>query len=570
MDAISAAIGKQGVKLPTQTMTSRAQSAVDVAATMSEQLQATTQKAVVQMGALQAEADNIYVRQQQELVRTGAAVGDKAVQEQLVTQRNLDVRNQAFADKSSILAENAREVTSASKQLETQIDAINNLNAEEGIVGFLKRSFFKAGMVDDANETISQINARNRMQTALVEQSASLADAQVSLMPTKTPEQLEAEAKIARSNTEQLVQKSQLVAIDDAEKHFNEVMAAQQIAATAAGATAGRETAISHAQFAARVDAIKSAADGAAKIAAFTQARDALGGEVNVNRRVEQAFNWTPGEGKQAMDRIQRFNPDAAAAMVEYAYSNTTSDPAALAQGMNFMVPGQVTPSLKALAGKVLDAETNLGTFLATKSGMTLDMFKKLPSSQQAAIRKEFNADRLGKVPSALVDSTAASIMQAIKTSVPTGVIEIPAIVGADGVVTKEAKKIKLLPMGEIGKQVEALQGDGTAVFELAKQAVVVDKRDVKVVAREMANFFQNALTVENSYRGNERRMFGLGMTEEFMQTIKEQGYLYGEANKNINLASYPEVLAALTRAKIQAMPASMSDPMSGKLGGTK
>jgi hypothetical protein len=553
LDAISAAIGKAGVSLPTKPTNATASASVDVATTATNALMQQTQESISAMERARAEQANVFVQQQEALVKEGVAKGVIAEGSQEIADRNRNIVNQTFKPVEVIITEIAREQAVAATKLEETLDKQRALREQPGVAGFFNRLFTGNDLTEEYNAVAQEYNNRASMQASLLASRENLAAHQIAMLDNQTPEQKAAALELVRTASDKLVQDSRLKQLDSEEQHYEAVRNAYAVSANAAAGEAGRQISLSHADFNAKVHAITAAADGAVRIAQLQELQNSLGGKLETDKRVEAAFNLSSGEGTKFMDRLQRADPEAAAAVMQRSYSGKAQNANALARAFMYMPPNQSTASLRVTANAVQEAEGKFEGFLL-KAGLDNTAFSKLPVEQQMAKRKEFYSSAEGEIPPAMSDSTAAAIARSISTTVPTGVISIPVVLGADGkTVLRDAKAVKLMPTGELGKQLAVLEGDATAAFELAKAAVVADSRSPEEVAKELSNFYQNALTVEAAYRGQERSQFGIPHATTFPTDAKITNVWGNTRTIRLDAASYPRVLTALVEARTAA-----------------
>lgn len=506
---------------------------------------------------------NVYEQVQKDIDLQAGIARTNVEGEQQITARNRFITNENNTPDAEVIARAATKRSEVAKALLQQLTEIDATDNETGVVGILKKVFVRPFQIDQANHHIAVINALDEVQTELIKSNTDRASHEISLLPLKTPEQEAADLAQVSLSASKLHTKASLDATASAKEYYDAKLSTRTLDMTGTAQEAARRSNLDYATFSSRVEVAKHDASAVISAAQMEKLTEDVRLDANLYMDIEAAFGLRAGEGKAFFPNVLRVNPQAAGAVMEMALSETTSSPELAAQAMRYNK--NATPSQRATADAILNTYGKFGDWLVTnKKATSLEEFKKLPPPEQEVIRRGFYSSSAGEVPSPVINAKVNDMASALVTSVPTGSIDIPAIMNVDGSVRNAARSIKLRNTGALGEKLASLDGQADAAYALAAQEIAAGRAPAEV-ATELSNFFKNVNTAQAAFKGKERKLFGLPIAKTFKQQVHEKSiWSPAGAQVTIDMADYNAVLASLARGTTAQFTEAVEGMISG------
>lgn len=139
--------------------------------------------------------------------------------------RELNNRIAAFAPARQLINDSITRIVQLTKRYAQQADALTALEQDDSFLGKLNQMFNRDDLARDLNETVDAIKRQKAIRDSLIAAGEKVNKFQLSLIPTKTPEQMAAEAELLVAAAQEAKSKVVITDASDREANFNSVVA---------------------------------------------------------------------------------------------------------------------------------------------------------------------------------------------------------------------------------------------------------------------------------------------------------------------------------------------------------
>lgn len=543
-----------GAQLSTTPLDANATSAIAQANADAAAVRIASQEAIAGITEQQVRKGDAVNNLLTAIDREAAAKGVIAQGVEDKADADLQRRIAAFAPSSKLINDSISKSVELTKLYAQQADELTALEQDDSFVGRLKQAFSRDAMARNLNETVDAVDRQKAIRQSLVAAGDEVTKFQLSLVPTKTPAQRAAEAELLATKAQEERAKIVIADAGSIEQNFNNMVQLHNNIASSSAGSAAQAINISHTQFAANNAAILAAKQGILQLSAWDKQQGELGGEEAVYKKIATHFSIDPSSAKAWFNLAKMADNSAAVAMLQASHSGQAVNAKDLAKAYNYAPPGSISGYTAAMNEVILSPERDaeFSKWLGSKGNKNMLIrdsvaFEKADPDIKNSLSTAFNNSPVGEIPLPAVNAKVSDLAAMIERTVPTGSIPSPPVVDAATGQTTTPAPIRLKETGEVGLHLKMVEGTGTEAFAwlLSYVDTLKTPKDKAQAVKKFTNFFSNVITVNNTFRGNERAMYNIGLAKTFKAQVTIPGFFkagVGE-KKVIDLADYQTVL---------------------------
>lgn len=562
--AYTANINKLAVNVPSYASTPAAKKAAEITTAANQSVIDVTASTLDSLKATQAVKSDAYEQLKSIVVRDAATDETIAVEKRLTEERNRGILKTDNASINTSLANAAVVRKDAFDAVNVKAAEVIRIENEPGMVGFFARMFMLPGAARELDAASQSVTAVDAAQTSVLAAARDLQSFKLAMLPTKTPEQEQAEFRKIESAAKTAALNTTLKATAEEEQHFNTVIAAKQISAAAAGNISTPLESLSHFTYQADVRKLELAAEGETRRLEGIRFNEKYVIDAEDTARIASALNIPPPQAKAVIARIKQADPDAYKGFIAIAYGGKTKTPEDWAKLMQYVNPSETSAATyfyKDVIDKTAstkDAWLRKGDAAAKRLGLVGGSaeYAKLPPEQRDVLDKQFWKEN--PLPPAIVNSYMSDIATTVRARAPEGLIAVPAKLDGKGQVVEPAVNIRLAPEGKLGELLAATKGDSSVGFQVLLGEILKEDADIRTSVRQFTNVFKNAVTVNSAFDSGTILSTGASLPTAFMSEVTVRNAYGIPEKKLVDLTKYSDVLAIAVDAKSKALSAAV------------